>query len=50
MQPVQLRIGSVISRGSSEKSSNAEIARIDNRRIIVENFNPRNFPLKRKEV
>ena len=50
MQPVQLRIGSVISRGSSEKSSNAEIARIDNRRIIVENFNPKNFPLKRKEV
>lgn len=50
MQPVQLRIGSVISRGSSEKSSNAEIARIDNRRIIVENFNPKSFPLKRKEV
>ncbi len=50
MQPVQLRIGSVISRGSSEKSSSAEIARIDNRRIIVEAYNPRSFPLKRKEV
>jgi len=50
MQPVQLRIGSVISRGSSEKSSSVEIARIDNRRIIVEAYNPRSFPLKRKEV
>ena len=50
MQPVQLRIGSVISRGSNEKAGKTEIARIDNRRIIVENFNPRSFPLKRKEV
>lgn len=48
MQPVQLRIGSIISRGSSDKVSGAEVARIDNRRIVVETFNPRSFPLKKK--
>ncbi|MFN8389182.1 MAG: septum site-determining protein MinC [Bdellovibrionota bacterium] len=41
MQPMQLRIGSVISRGSDELVRGAEIARIENRRIIVEAFNPR---------
>ena len=41
MQPMQLRIGSVISRGSDEVVKGAEIARIENRRIIVEAFNPR---------
>ena len=41
MQPMQLRIGSVISRGSDEVVRGAEIARIDNRRIVVEAFNPR---------
>lgn len=41
MQPMQLRIGSVISRGSDEVVRGAEIARIENRRIIVEAFNPR---------
>jgi septum formation inhibitor MinC len=41
MQPMQLRIGSVISRGSDEVVSGVEIARIENRRIIVEQFNPR---------
>lgn len=41
MQPMQLRIGSVISRGSEDVVHGAEIARIENRRIIVEPFNPR---------
>lgn len=41
MQPMQLRIGSVISRGSDEFVKGAEIARIDNRRIIVEPYNPK---------
>ena len=41
MQPMQLRIGSVLSRGSEEVVRGAEIARIENRRIVVEAFNPR---------
>lgn len=41
MRPMQLRIGSVISRGSDEVVSGAEIARIEDRRIIVESYNPR---------
>ncbi len=41
MQPMQLRIGSVISRGSDEVVRGVEIARIENRRIIVEHFNSR---------
>lgn len=41
MQPMQLRIGSVLSRGSEEVVRGAEIARIENRRIIVEAYNPR---------
>lgn len=41
MQPVQLRIGSILSRGGDEASRGTEIARIENRRIVVESFNPR---------
>ena len=41
MQPMQLRIGSVISRGSDETVKGAEIARIEDRRIIVEPYNAR---------
>lgn len=41
MQPIQLRIGSVISRGSDDAFHGAEIARIEDRRIIVEQYNPR---------
>lgn len=41
MQPIQLRIGSVISRGSDEAGKGAEIARIEDRRIVVEVFQPR---------
>jgi septum site-determining protein MinC len=41
MQPMQLRIGSIISRGSEVRVKGAEIARIENRRIVVESYNPR---------
>ena len=42
MQPMQLRIGSVISRGASDDSSTKpEIARIEDKRIVVENFSTR---------
>jgi len=41
MQPMQLRIGSVISRGSEQPGKGMEIAHIEDRRIIVENFNSR---------
>ncbi len=47
MQPMQLRIGSVISRGSDESARGAEIARIEDRRIIVESFHPRGLNNKR---
>lgn len=47
MRPMQLRIGSVISRGSEESVEGAEIARIEDRRIIVESFHPR-FSTTRK--
>ena len=43
MQPMQLRIGSVISRGSDERVRGAEIARIENRRIIVEAFHAKSL-------
>lgn len=39
MRPIQLRIGSVISRGSNELVQGTEVARIDDRRIIVEPYN-----------
>jgi septum formation inhibitor MinC len=48
MQPMQLRIGSVISRGSDEVVVGTEIARIEDRRIMVERYNPRFFDLKRR--
>jgi len=41
MQPMQLRIGSVVSRGSGEAGKNPEVARIDNRMIIVEPYSSR---------
>lgn len=47
MQPMQLRIGSVISRGNGEAVRGAEIARIEDRRIIVEAYNPRAVGAKR---
>ena len=50
MQPMQLRIGSVISRGSDETSNGPEIARIDNRRIVVEPYNARGVGAKKKSA
>jgi len=47
MSPMQLRIGSIITRGVDEKSKGPEVARIDNRRIIVETFSPKIFAGKR---
>ncbi len=41
MRPIQLRIGSVISRGSDDMVDGAEIARIEDRRIVVEGYNSR---------
>ena len=41
MRPIQLRIGSVISRGSDDMVEGAEIARIEDRRIVVECYNSR---------
>lgn len=41
MQPVQLRIGSILSRGNDDAARGSEIARIENRRIVVESFNSR---------
>lgn len=38
MQPMQLRIGSVVSRGSKDVGKTPEMARIDNRSIVVEQF------------
>jgi hypothetical protein len=47
MRPVQLRIGSVISRGNDDQVAGVEIARIENRRIIVESYNPRTLPARK---
>lgn len=41
MRPMQLRIGSIISRGSDDVVSGAEIAHIEDRRIVVEAFHTR---------
>ena len=49
MQPMQLIIGSVISRGSSEdNSTKPEIARIEDRRIVVESFSTRSSVHKKR--
>lgn len=43
LQPTQLRIGSVISRGSSEGGTDIEIARIDGNMIVVEPYHSRTW-------
>lgn len=43
MQPTQLRIGSIISRGSSDVRSAPEIARIDGDLIVVENYHSKSW-------
>ena len=42
MAPTQLRIGTVISRGSTEGQKTAEIARVDGAAILVEPYQSRN--------
>ncbi len=49
MQPVQLRIGSILSRGNGAAGKGPEVARIENRRIIVETFNSR-VNLRKKTI
>ena len=49
MQPMQLRIGSVISRGNDDNSKGPEVARIEDRRVIVETYNPRATLGRRKQ-
>lgn len=41
LQPTQLRIGTVISRGASDARNAPEIARIDGAMIVVEPYHPR---------
>ncbi|MEZ4754280.1 MAG: septum site-determining protein MinC [Bdellovibrionota bacterium] len=41
LQPTQLRIGTVISRGEAEGGSNPEIAKVDGNLIVVESYNSR---------
>ena len=48
LQPTQLRIGSVISRGSSEGQKSAEIARVEANMITVETYQPRSFVARRR--
>ncbi len=43
MQPTQLRIGAVISRGSSDARKAPEIARIDGNLIVVENYHSKSW-------
>ena len=47
MQPMQLRIGMMISRGSSDGQRGAELARIEGDMIVVEPYQSRNFTVKR---
>jgi septum site-determining protein MinC len=42
--PTQLRIGSVISRGSSEGTSGAEVARVEGNLIVVEPYISKSAP------
>jgi len=49
MQPVQLRIGSILSRGNGAAGKGPEVARIENRRIIVEGFNSK-VNLRKKTI
>ncbi|MBX7138526.1 MAG: hypothetical protein K1X83_11140 [Oligoflexia bacterium] len=48
LAPTQLRIGSIISRGSSEGQRAPEIARVEANMIVVEPYNSKNFTFKRR--
>ena len=50
MTPTQLRIGSIISRGSSEGRKGAEIARVDGTLIAVEPYQPKNTLIRRRAM
>lgn len=47
MQPTQLRIGSIISRGSSDSRKVPELARIDGDLIVVENYHSKSWKRNR---
>jgi septum site-determining protein MinC len=56
LQPTQLRIGLVISRGagseraeSGSRSAGAEVARVDNNMIVVEPYQSRTVWVRRRE-
>lgn len=49
LQPTQLRIGSIISRGSTDVQKIPEIARVEDRFIIVEPYQSRNVSGKRRD-
>lgn len=48
MAPTQLRIGSIISRGSSDGQKGAEIARVDGTLITVETYQPKGALIRRR--
>ncbi len=48
LQPTQLRIGSIISRGSNEGLKGPEIARVDANMIVVEGYQTKNIALRRR--
>ena len=47
LAPTQLRIGAIISRGSSEGKHGAEVARVEGNLIVVEAYQARNIVLRR---
>ena len=50
MHPMQLRIGTIISRGGDEGGRGPEIAHIEERRIVVEGFSSRIFQKRRGRI
>lgn len=48
LQPTQLRIGSIISRGASDGLKGPEIARVDANMIVVETYQTKNAALRRR--
>ena len=50
LRPTQLRIGSIISRGSNERSEVPEMARVEGDMIVVEPYRSRNRVLRSGQV
>lgn len=46
LQPTQLRIGTVITRGGEDFSKGPEVARVDGQNIVVEPYQPRSISQK----